>query len=135
MGNILKDRKQWHEAEPYFRKAVEIDPDYLNSYLGLGDVLFFQRKLVKAREVCLAAFKVDASSPNAWFLLGQISFKQGNLPEARKHFDEALWRNPSYAAALHSKGLTLFAEKKARQSRGNSPCIVETRPGVRRRPL
>ena len=39
MGYLRKEQERWEEAADYFNKAVAADPDYLNAWVKLADVL------------------------------------------------------------------------------------------------
>jgi TolB-like protein/class 3 adenylate cyclase len=112
-------RGMWHhyrhskadniEAQTYFRRALEIDPQYpqataalsiavLNpAYLGWTDDI--ERNYAEAYDLALRAVDLDARYPNAHFALGVTCMYTHRSNRAMVEMRQAIELNPSFAAA------------------------------------
>lgn len=70
-------------ARRYLRKAVNSDPDYYKSRLGLGYIYLQNRQLPKAITQLEASLQLLPTIQGT-FLLGEAEEAQGNLPRARQ---------------------------------------------------
>ncbi len=74
MGDICARKKNYADAEAYYKKAIQKDAKYAQAYLRLADVYITQHKnLEKARELALKADELKpgdgtAASAAAWVL-------------------------------------------------------------------
>ena len=68
-GGILKDLGNLKDAELYTRKAIEINPDFPDSYLNLAGIL---RNLGKLKDAELCSKKIMSLRP--WSIAGSYSF-------------------------------------------------------------
>mgnify|MGYP003347609917 CR=1 FL=1 len=68
-GGILKDLGNLKDAELYTRKAIEINPDFPDSYLNLGGIL---RNLGKFKDAESCSKKIMSLRP--WSIAGSYSF-------------------------------------------------------------
>ena len=64
------------EAEPAFRQALEIDPDWIDALIGLGDSLAEQNKQAAAEDVFRKAIEFEPSNGAAHLRLGRCLLKQ-----------------------------------------------------------
>ena len=72
-GGILKDLGNLKDAELYTRKAIEINPDFPDSYLNLGGIL---RNLGKLKDAESCSKKIMSLRP--WSIAGSYSFNYGS---------------------------------------------------------
>jgi len=110
---ILKFR--FVEAEGYYDKALEADPENLDNYIEFSEFLWNQKNSQKGTEICQKALAIKMDEGlKAWFLtdLGNLYADTTRLTEAEKVYTEALisWRklvatNP--AAYLPNVAMTL----------------------------
>ena len=68
-GGILKDLGNLKDAELHTRKAIEINPDFPDSYLNLGGIL---RNLGKLKDAESCSKKIMSLRP--WSIAGSYSF-------------------------------------------------------------
>jgi arylsulfatase A-like enzyme/Tfp pilus assembly protein PilF len=113
--------KRWKEAIDYFKKALELKPDYdlpviniANCYLRLGD-----------DEAALAGYEhyltIDPKNAHIRYQIGEIYLDKGDVARAEQNFKEALAIDPRVAAARNALGVIAFrhgdlatAEREAR---------------------
>ncbi len=100
-GNKLK-------AEEYFLKAIELDPDYPESYHNLG---ILQAVLYKTNEAIINFKKLidlEPYNPEHHNNLGIIYFKEGIYNDSESSFRKALEVEKDYTGALFNLGKLLY---------------------------
>ena len=112
LGDALKFQKKWEEAEPYFYRAVEIDPHDALNQLDLAEFIHdralraeseAERKelLAKARRSYARSRKIDDGLPEAWAMEGRTYLAPGENPrEGLPMLKHALAILPSSEAVL-----------------------------------
>ena len=120
-GFVLIDLNRRTEAEPFLRRATELDPTnvhYLNEY---AEWWKSQRQWIKAYELFSRAALMTADQPpegraaiHARSLrgMGYTLIELGRLDEAERKFDESLRLEPGSRAALSE--LQYIKEQRAR---------------------
>jgi len=96
------------EAERYFRKAIELDPNFALAYSGLADSLALRldytdapraATLERAQDAADAALKLDPGLADAWASAGLIEFQGDHPDRAEEMFRRAIELNPNHAMA------------------------------------
>lgn len=97
LGDSLKFEQRWEEAEPHFRRAVEIDPEDAWVQLDLAEFLHdralaeesgaeARRALLReARDIYRRSLEIDDSIPETWLMLGRTHLAAGE--DASKGLD------------------------------------------------
>lgn len=96
-------------AKAHFEKAIELDPEYAQAWVGLATVLalpsYYGEKpettygeLEKAIDTALA---IDPLLGEAYAGLGWLSMHNRNLARAEENFLKAIELSPGYASAYH----------------------------------
>lgn len=100
------------DALQYFKKAVELKPnfpDFLNklatSYLSLNETQ-------KAKEIYEMVLKENPKYPVAWCNLGFAELNLGNLNKADECYTKAIALDPDYEQAWLNKAGLLLVQKK-----------------------
>ncbi len=94
--NALFDEKQ---AEAYLRKAVEIDPDYLEAHASLAGVLLDRGDLDDALRQLNVVRLRDSRNAMMWYLLSQVYCRKASYPEAIEAAKKAIQLTPNNAEA------------------------------------
>lgn len=75
---------KYHEAIDLYRKALEIDPEYVEGHLAIGKSYELMGALDDAIEILKAGIESNPSEPFLHTSLSQCLQKQGLIPEAEE---------------------------------------------------
>jgi Flp pilus assembly protein TadD len=92
------------EAEPCYRRAIALDPDFTEAWINLGLVIFSQGRPDEAMACHRAALRLDPESPDAHNNLGMAQYARGNIAEAENCFRAALRLRSAHACATLNLG-------------------------------
>jgi adenylate cyclase len=109
-----KNRATFEEALKFFKKALEIDPNYSQAYacLGFAHMFDYQNRwsddpdasLPLAEEYARKAIEKDPKEPLARCVAGLAASFEKDLDRAKAEIDTALSLNPSLALAHNIRG-------------------------------
>jgi TonB family protein len=105
-------------ARKSFEKAVALRPDYLLSRTSLASTLLTQNDLAGAEREAKYALTLDAKSPDAHVILGNLRLRADAPAEALRESETALRLNPDFPLGhlLKSQALlNLFAQMELRR--------------------
>jgi Flp pilus assembly protein TadD len=94
------------EAEPFYRRALELDPDFKEAWTNLGLALLTQKRLDEAVRCQREALRLDPDGADAQNNLGMAHYAQGHIAEAENCFRAALRLCPDHANATLNLGST-----------------------------
>ena len=94
------------EAEPFYRKAVALDPDLKEAWMNLGLVALTQGRPDEAFSCQRQALRLDPESADAQNNLGMIHYANGNMAEAESCFRTALRLRSDHPNATLNLGST-----------------------------
>lgn len=104
LASTYHRRGQMREAEEYYRKALQVKPDFAvcrhNYYL----LLISENRSVEARDDAARWLKQSPRSADALTQVGWLARVQGDQPSAQRHLEQALSVDPHYTAALLEMG-------------------------------
>jgi arylsulfatase A-like enzyme/Tfp pilus assembly protein PilF len=121
LGNVYQRAHKFAEAIGYFKKALELKPDYdlpviniANCYRNLGQP-----------DAALAGYEhyltIDPKNAHVRYQVGELYLDRGDTAKAEQNFRQALEINPKHAPALVALGVLAFnrhdigtAEREAR---------------------
>ncbi len=78
------------EAEPYYRQALRLEPEFKEAWMNLGLVALTQRDFDTAATCQREALRLDPEMADAHNNLGMIHYMQGHLAEAENCFRAAV---------------------------------------------
>jgi tetratricopeptide (TPR) repeat protein len=100
LGVLLEGTGEVVEAEEHLRHALTEDPTIPQVSKNLGDLLYRAARWDQAEEAYRrAATLAPTLGDDLFFKLGNLACRRGDLPEARRHWEEALTINPGHALA------------------------------------
>ena len=104
------------DAVGVYRAAIEVDPEQLESRLGLAQALAATGQFSAAEQELTAAAKAHPDSPFPSHLLGRIQLARGNMEAAAAATDAALRIAPDFVPALLDKGDVLLGTGKVEEA-------------------
>jgi tetratricopeptide (TPR) repeat protein len=96
MGTISFLKKQYPQAENYFREALKQEPDSYPPLVNLGGTLFSMNRLEEALQYNLTAVKARPTDPLAQSQLGSNYFFLGKMEMAETHLKTAKRLDPNH---------------------------------------
>ena len=110
----VKETFEWkfEEAENYYRRAIELNPNYLIAHYRYLNLLTNMGKHSAALEVIKKIIAIDPLSTNSYRQFGRIFFKMGQHKNALNYLYEALELEPDdYVSLAILGGLLTELEK------------------------
>ena len=107
------------DALRYFRKAVDIDPNFTLAWVGIADALVklagargfaLDVTLDDARAAAETALDLDANSGEAYTSLCEISWREGQQAQAKVLCEQALELRPNYPPLSRLYGILLWKD-------------------------
>lgn len=93
---------------PEIRRVLELDPNYVPAYIGLGTALFFKKRAYgQAAQLYKKASEI-APSAQIHNYIGTALRTQGQYNAAIAEYQEAIKLNPNYAPAHMNLGITYY---------------------------
>ena len=81
---LLEEAARYDEAEPAFRRAVELDPKLDRAWCGLGLILIRLGRLDEAVAALKRNTELQPMSPYGWYQLARVQVERAQPDEARK---------------------------------------------------
>ncbi len=101
-GGILKGLGKLQEAEKFYRKAIELNPNYALAHSNLGNLLSDLGKLQEAELSIRKAIEIKPDYPEVHYNLGNILSDLGKLQEAEKFYRKAIELNHNFTSAYYN---------------------------------
>jgi tetratricopeptide (TPR) repeat protein len=110
LGKVAGEQNKTYKAIDYYKKALELNPDYLPIHINLGNAYLELDLLGIAKESFENALKLNSNDPAALYGLGQVMYAQRNYKDAAVYFEKVLSLVPDanrvhYSLALAFRGL------------------------------
>lgn len=120
LGRLDYDNMHFEAAQRHFRRALELDADYMRAYDNLGLTQEALGKFDDAVATYERAIQLNRtrSRPSPWppLNLGALLVKLNRLEEAEESLREALRYDPRFPQAHYQLGLALEKQKKDREA-------------------
>lgn len=97
---LLEDAAHYDEAEPAFRRALELDPKLDRAWYGLGLVLIRQQRFEEAVAALKRNTELQPMSPYGWYQLARVHVDRQHPEEAVKIIRHLEKFEPKVAAQL-----------------------------------
>jgi tetratricopeptide (TPR) repeat protein len=114
----------------YFRKAIELDPNFVQAYVGLATVdATGSNPSPEAEALIYKALQLDNTSAEAHATYGFIRmFHHWDWATAERELDRAIELNPNSATAHHWKGVYLSLRGRLDEAKSEMHCALELDP-------
>jgi eukaryotic-like serine/threonine-protein kinase len=100
-GNALSIAWKWSEAEPEYRRAIELNPNNANAhYFYAFNFLMPENRIDEALDQFRIALSLDPLAPIVKMNYGLTLMAARRFPEAREQFNQILERDPTFSPAL-----------------------------------
>jgi uncharacterized protein (TIGR02466 family) len=123
-ANWLKSRDRFEDALGYYRRAVEIAPDFDQGWLNMGIAALAAGKSDLAFSAITRAIELRPQSSPAWEALGGAHRRSGDLNGAEAAFRKATALDASNAKAWVNLGVVLRLLGRPAEA---LPCLDEAR--------
>jgi predicted Zn-dependent protease len=100
LAYLLEDAGRFVEAEPGFRRALELDPKLDRAWYGLGLTLIRLRRPEEAVAALKKNTELQPMSPYGWYQLARVQFDRQEREETRKIIRHLKGFEPKVAAQL-----------------------------------
>lgn len=111
IGRIYARMQQWIPAEGYLKLCIAKDPAYLDAYITLSYVYYWQKNYSESLKMAQYVIERDPKYVDAYIAAGRAARLGGNIPQAEQYLEEALALNPS----SHEATLALAQLNEARR--------------------
>jgi uncharacterized protein (TIGR03032 family) len=111
-GNDLFNENKKEEAIVHFKKALEVQSDYLPATFNLAICLGDLDRFDEAEEILQEVIDKDASILGSYESLGYIYYKKGDFPQARMQYLKILELEPNNTKAKNALEVLEREEKK-----------------------
>jgi tetratricopeptide (TPR) repeat protein len=112
----LSEKRQFADALPVWRKAVELNPDDARVHTNLGTALEETGKPEEALAEYRRSLELNEQSSQAHNNLGSILAQQGKLDEALAQFERAVQLNPENGRAQSNLGGALSEKGRTEEA-------------------
>ncbi len=110
------DNMNYNDAEAYYIKIININPEDGRGYSGMGNVLLHKKNFDTARKYFLKTIEFDPVCIEAFFNTAFIYFKQDNFSDAIYYLNRAKYIDPSYSKIYYLSGLTYKKQGKEKEA-------------------
>ena len=113
------------QAEEIFRRAVVLDPNNSDAYVGIGIALDAQGRVDEAISNFQTAIRLDPNNSYGYSNLGIALAEQGNVAEAAANFQTAIRLNPSNAYAYNGLGIIWVSQGNLEEAIAHFQAAIE----------
>ena len=114
-GLAFLELRQFEEAEKYFRRALEINPNYMLAFLNLGESLRMQQRYEESLEFYRAALSLNPGSASVHAAMGASLFRLKRYEAAVSSMERALAIKPNLPRAHTFHYFTGYALQETNQ--------------------
>jgi tetratricopeptide (TPR) repeat protein len=104
--------KKPEDAEIYWRRLIEVQPDFVDAYNNLGILLKGLNRLESAEAIYRELLSIRPDHAEGLNNLGAVLFDLKRMPEAEAAYRDALARRPDFAETYHNLGKALHATNR-----------------------
>lgn len=118
-GFVAQGLKDYPTASRELEQAIALDPELLEARNNLGTVYLAQERYADAITTLMPLLE-NPLYPTPAFAHGNVAwgyYKLGDLENARKHLDMAVFLNPRFCLGFNNLGLVLQEMKNLRAAR------------------
>ncbi|XP_038209319.1 protein O-mannosyl-transferase TMTC4-like isoform X2 [Zerene cesonia] len=99
LANLLKNKRQFVDAEFYLRKAISLKEDFPAAWMNLGIVLASVKNFEESEKAYQNALKYRKHYPDCHYNLGNLYLELNKTNMAVEHWFRAIQLNPKHNSA------------------------------------
>src|SRR5208282_3368213 len=103
LATVLEAQHDLTGAETALKKARECDPDYIDSYIILGQMLNSEKRYTDSEQVLQEGVRRSPGSWQFYYQLGVAHYGLGQYAKAQSEYERVPGLNPSPPAEFHVK--------------------------------
>ena len=135
LAKLDQQEGRFDDAIRRYQLARSLRPDYVPTFVNLGNIFLELNRLPDASESFKAALELDANDPAAHYGLGQVAISKRSYAEAVDHFQKTLAQVPGanrvhYSLAMAYRGLGDAAKAKTHLAQQGTVGVRVTDPLV-----
>ena len=119
------------EAEVYFRKALDVEPNNADGHNGLGLTLAKRNRSAEAERYLLEAVRLRPSLSDAWNNLGILYLQQRDPSKAIKAFEQGIAAAPNDELLYLNLGRVYVQMKRIDDARDTMQRLLKVQPQSR----
>lgn len=104
LGLIFSHIQKYEDAEIYFQKALNLNPDLVPALINMGAIFRNTGKFTESLQYLEKALALDKGDAAAWLNKGVTLDSMGNLRDAITCYDRAISLDGNYLEAHSNKG-------------------------------
>jgi tetratricopeptide (TPR) repeat protein len=108
-GKLADDQRNWDQAVISYSKAIELDSNYTDAYIGLGGAYYEKGNYELELKNYLEAASRDPKDADAYYCLASAYEDVAQYGEAMKAFRDAYRLNPDKKDIIHDFALLCLA--------------------------
>ena len=116
------------EVVAQYRRAIELQPNYINAYTRLSLVAIQHGRWDEAQQLVEQTIQFEPNNPALYKNLGAIFERQGRLEEARALFKETIRRRPNYADGHHELAWLAQRENRLDEAQAEFQAVLKSEP-------
>ncbi len=101
MGDVNVLLKKYNQAEEWYRRAEEMQPDFYEGQIFFANLDLLRRRFNAGLDKALAILEVDENHMDAIWTAGFAELLMGNAAQARQYFEKHIAQDISISAAGH----------------------------------
>jgi tetratricopeptide (TPR) repeat protein len=101
-GNGESEKANFADAADHYEKAARLDPTNLDAFAGVANVCVVLKQFHRAAEALQKMALLQPDNPTIHLSLGDVVYQDGNLTEARRHWEKALQLDPAGETEMRS---------------------------------
>jgi len=113
LATVREAQRDLTGAETALKKARECDPDYIDSYIVLGQMLNSEKRYADSEQVLQEGVRRSPGSWQFYYQLGVAHFGLGQYAKAQSEYERVPALNPSPPAEFHVKMADLYLKEKS----------------------
>ena len=128
LGILLYEQSRPEEAEPRFRQALALNPDYPEAHYNLGRVLMDKGLYPEAERELREAIRLRPDYPDPHAALGTLLLVAGRDSSAVAEWTEALRLDPDNDQAHYNLGVWLYKQGRKEEAKKEFRETVRANP-------